>query len=510
MAGGILLAQEKKTKRPNILFAIADDQSFPHAGAYGQMVYKTPVFDSVAKHGILFMNAFAAAPQCSPSRAAILTGRQIWQLEEAGTHSSLFPKKFPVFTEALEQAGYHVGFTGKPWAPGNFKNSGWTKNPVGAEYNKQKLTAKPTTGISNVDYVANFQDFIEQKTGDQPFFFWFGANEPHREYEPGSGGKSGLSLPDIQVPAFLPNTTLVKNDLLDYALEIEWFDKQLGKMLQVLEKAGELDNTIVIITADNGMPFPYAKANMQEFGTHVPLAISGPGITTKGRKVNDLVGLIDIAPTCLEIAGLKAFNGISGKSLLPVFTSAKSGLVDASRQYVLTGRERHSHARTDNMGYPSRAIRTHQYLYIKNYKSERWPLGDPPPTQVVSIVGNPGMKPITEGYEDIDASPTKTAMIKSKIENPLRFRLSFEKRGSEELYDILADPFCMKNLADVVKMKPVLAKLSTQLTELLIAQSDPRALSRGDVFDSYPRYGLMRPFDGFKEREQYNPAFQNK
>ncbi|HVW62284.1 MAG TPA: DUF4962 domain-containing protein, partial [Puia sp.] len=105
-------------KRPNILFAIADDQSYPYASAYGTTGVRTPAFDRVAREGVLFNNAFAAAPQCSPSRAAILTGRNIWQLEEAGTHSSYFPKKFSVFTDALERAGYTIGYTGKPWAPG--------------------------------------------------------------------------------------------------------------------------------------------------------------------------------------------------------------------------------------------------------------------------------------------------------------------------------------------------------------------------------------------------------
>lgn len=163
--------QKTITRPPNILFAIADDQSFPHASIYGQSTFRTPIFDRIASNGILFSNAFVAAPQCSPSRAAILTGRQIWQLEEAGTHSSYFPKKFPVFTDALEGAGYFLGFTGKPWGPGNFKDAGWNRNPVGPEFNKRELASKPTTGISNIDYVANFKDFLDAKPADKPFFF---------------------------------------------------------------------------------------------------------------------------------------------------------------------------------------------------------------------------------------------------------------------------------------------------------------------------------------------------
>jgi hypothetical protein len=129
-------------KHPNILIAIADDQSYPHAGIYGFAETQTPGFDYVAKNGVLFHNAFVAAPQCSPSRAAMLTGKNIWELEEAGTHASNFPKKFKVFTEVLEQQGYFTGYTGKPWGPGNWQISGRKQNPVGKAYNRHQLAKK--------------------------------------------------------------------------------------------------------------------------------------------------------------------------------------------------------------------------------------------------------------------------------------------------------------------------------------------------------------------------------
>lgn len=271
-------------EKPNILFAIADDQSYPYASAYGTKGIRTPAFDEVAKKGILFTNAFVAAPQCSPSRAAILTGKNIWQLEEAGTHSSYFPKKYTVFTDLLEHSGYQIGFTGKPWGPGNWQDAGWSRNPVGPEYNSRKFQKVPASGISKVDYFENFKNFYTQKPDDKSFFFWYGGHEPHRDYEDGSGLKSGMNIADATVPAFLPDVNLVKSDVLDYYLEIEWFDAQLCKMLKFLQEKGELENTIIVVTADNGMSFPYAKANLQEYGTHVPLAICwGKGIS--GQKV---------------------------------------------------------------------------------------------------------------------------------------------------------------------------------------------------------------------------------
>ncbi len=266
----------EKSKQPNILFAIADDQSFPYASAYGKYGVKTPSFDKVAEQGVLFTNAFVAAPQCSPSRAAILTGKNIWQLEEAGTHGSYFPKKFTVFTDLLEKAGYSIGYTGKPWGPGNWSDAGWSRNPVGPEYNEKVFASVPASGISKTDYFENFKEFYSKKTDSSPFFFWYGGHEPHRIYEDGSGLKAGKEISSAEVPSFLPETELVKSDILDYAVEIEWFDTQLGKILQFLDEKGELENTIIVVTADNGMPFPSAKANLQEYGTHVPLAICWP------------------------------------------------------------------------------------------------------------------------------------------------------------------------------------------------------------------------------------------
>ena len=497
----------KTIKRPpNILFAIADDQSFAHVSALGQDIFRTPYFDEVAKRGIMFTNAFVAAPQCSPSRAAMLTGKNIWQLEEAGTHSSYFPKKFPVFTDALESAGYFIGYTGKAWDPGNFENAGWGRNPVGPVYNKRKFDQVPTKGIVITDYASNFGDFLNDKPSDQPFFFWFGSMEPHRVFEAGSGAKAGLKATDSTVPKFLPNNDLVKSDMLDYALEIGWFDKQLGAMIKMLQARGELDNTIIIVTADNGMAFPYAKANLQEYGTHIPLAICGPSINGSSRKVTDLVGMIDLAPTVLDLAGVKHFKGITGKSLMPILQSNSSGLVDPSRSFVLTGRERHTHARPDNLGYPARAIRTQQYLYIKNYAPDRWPAGDPAPIKQIIAEGNTEEKFIG-GYEDIDASPTKTHMIKDRQSFPGLFSLGFEKRNAEQLYDIIKDPYCLKDLANDNKMSTIKSDLKNLLETKLKEQHDPREEGRGDIFEGYPRFGGMRNFDGFKEKGKYNPAF---
>ena len=501
--------EEIRKNPPNILFAISDDQSYPHASAYGAHFVDTPAFDRVAESGILFNNAFAAAPQCSPSRAAILTGRNIWQLEEAGTHGSMFPSKFPVFTDKLEQNGYFIGYTGKPWSPGNWSDSGWARNPVGPEFNMHFFDEVPYSGLSKRDYAANFEAFMQERPEGKPFFFWFGAHEPHRRYEYGSGVMEGKNPDVLTVPPFLPDHEIVRNDVLDYAVEIEWFDTQLQKMLSWLEAAGELENTIVVITSDNGMPFPYAKANLQELGTHVPLAISGPGVKHGGRVVDDLVSLIDMAPTFLDVAGIAYFDGISGRSLLPIFNSDQEGFVDAKREFVLTGRERHTHARPDNVGYPSRSIRTRDYLYVKNFKPDRWPAGNPPP-EVRLPLPERNYKEIVLGFEDIDDSPTKEVMIAKKHLWPELFRIGFEKRPEAQLYYLPDDRWAVNDLSGDSRYTGVLMELDKKLMDILNEQKDPRVLGTGDIFESYPRFGLMRLFPGFSERGAYNPAFMDR
>ena len=494
-----------KTKKPNILFAIADDQSYPYASGYGTTGLNTPAFDKVAKAGILFENAFVGAPQCSPSRAAMLTGKNIWEIEEAGTHASYFPKKFSVYTDLLADVGYTTGFTGKPWGPGNWKDAGWKQNPVGKEYNSKHLKTVPANGIHLTDYFGNFVDFYSQKEKEQPFFFWYGCHEPHRNYEDGSGVSSGKSLDNAVVPSFLPNHELVKSDIADYTLEIEWFDKHLGKMIQFLEEKGELENTIIVVTADNGMPFPSAKANLQEYGTHVPLAVCWPAKMKGNRVVKDLVALIDMAPTFLEIAAVENKPKMSGKSLTKLFFSEDKNY--KHREYVLTGRERHTHARPDNLGYPARAIRTEDYLYVRNFKPSLWPAGDPAPERPKGYVIPKGLKAIAPGFNDVDGSPSKSFLLDEQKKYNEAYNLAYSKRPAEQLYDIKNDPGCIYNIADDVSYASIKNKLSTKLTEQLKIQGDPRVLGSGAVFDSYPRISSMRDFSGFHERGEYNPAF---
>lgn len=484
----------KPEKRPNILFAISDDQSWTFTGANGCNYVNTPSFDRIAREGVNLTHAYCAAPQCSPCRAAILTGRHIWQLEEAGTHASNFPKKFTVFTSLLEGSGYQLGYTGKPWGPGNWEITGWQRNPAGPAFNELKMDAPK--GIANTDYAANFESFFSHREPDKPFFFWFGCHEPHRSYNKGIGAKAGKDPQQVDVPAFLPDTPEIRNDLLDYAVEIEWFDVHLGRIIKLLEEAGELDNTLIVVTSDNGMPFPRAKANLYDYGVRMPLAVRWPGKIKPGRVVDDFISFVDFAPTFLLAAGLTPPEDMTGKSFLNVLQSDQGGVVDPERDKVFTGRERHTHARPDNLGYPSRAVRTNEYLYILNLKPDRWPAGNPTGS------GDP------EGYHDIDGSPSKTFMLENKTKYAKLFALTVGKRPAEELYDMQNDPYCMNNMAEQTGYGQIKNDLRTMLEKALTEQKDPRMLGNGDIFESYPRYSRMRKFEGFKKQGEYNPQYR--
>jgi len=479
--------------RPNIFIAISDDVSFPHASAYGSKMVNTPAFDRVAKSGVLFNNAFCPAPGCSPSRAAFLTGPHIWMIEEAGTHASYFKSQYQTFPEVLGNTGYFVGSVGKGWGPGNFKHHGRATNPAGKPYRQGKG-----------GYVEGFRQFLQERPDDQPFCFWFGSNDAHRSYKKGSGLAKGMTLDQAEVPKFLPDHPDIRSDLLDYAFEVERFDDDCDRMLKMIEAAGELDNTLVIITSDNGMPFPRAKANCYEYGIHMPLAISWKDRVPGERTLDDLVGFVDLTATIYEAAGVASPTDypVVGASLLPELTSSKSGIANPNRSSILCGRERHSSSRYLTLSYPQRAMRTHDYLYIHNFRPERYPAGPARKFDKVTFADDgtilsstPG--PEYGGYHDIDACPSLTFLIEHRDHPEFgRFlNLSVDRRPAEELFDIRKDPDCLINLAGDPKFADVQTDHRERLMSALKATGDARVLNGGDIWETYPRVSSIRWFE---------------
>lgn len=498
LLGATFLASAGLTaQRPNILIAIADDWSFPHASAYGIGWVSTPAFDRVAREGVLFLNAYTPVAKCSASRASLLTGRNPWQLEAGFTHWNFFPPKYRSFIEALAGAGYSTGFTGKGWAPGTaLTQDGAPRALVGRPFQNRKAPP-PTTAISNNDYADNFFDFLEAAPADKPWCFWYGGTEPHRAYEAGSGAAKGGKKTDAirNLPASWPDVEAVRNDLLDYAYEVEHFDTHLGRILAELERRGELDTTLVVVTSDNGMPFPRGKGQCYDLSNHLPLAIRWPaGIPHPGRSIEDYVTLPDLAPTLIEAAGASwesaGMAPTPARSLLPLLSSEKEGRVDPARDHVLVGRERHDPGRPRDQGYPVRGIVADGMLYLRNYEPDRWPSGNP-----------------ETGYLDTDSSPTKSALIRGRRargDDP-HWSIAFGKRPDEELYDLANDPDCVENVVGQLNHAGTRFTLADRMLAELKAQRDPRvAGSEPDIFDTYP---FANPdFIGFYERYQAGEA----
>jgi len=468
------VATDEVNSRPNILLAITDDQSWMHAGAYGDKATETPAFDRVAREGVLFHYAYCAAPSCAPSRAALLTGRYIWELEEGGVLFGILQPKFNVFTHGLEDAGYQTAATGKTWGPGRL-GEGWDRPLFQKQYNRRKL-AHRRPGRSSNDYAANFADFLEQRDKGKPFLFWLGTSEPHQSYDVGAWKEAGKELEQACLPGCLPDHPVTRGEILDYGLEIEHFDRHLGRVLKLLEEAGELDNTLILVTSDHGNPLPRSKCNLYDSGTRVPLAVRLPERIPGGRTVDDFVSLVDVAPTLLDLADVDIPKEISGRSLWPVLASQSSGRVDAERDMVVTAFERHIICRRDGVGYPMRGIRTHRWAYIRNYEPARWPAGDP------------DFNSSHQGfYGDVDHGASKRLMIDQADDARVRpyFLRAFGRRPAEELYDMQADPHQLRNLAEVEAHAAIKRELRARLQEFLKRQGDPR--QRGETpWDEYP------------------------
>ena len=463
-------------KRPNILFALADDWG-QHASAYGTPVLKTPTFDRIAKSGLLFHHAYVSSPSCTPSRAAIMTGQFHWRLEAAANLHSIFPDRFVTFPELLKKSGYQIGHHSKTWGPGRAETRG--RQPTGPRFK-------------------SFQAFMDQRDSDKPFCFWLGTSDPHRGYKLDSGKKSGMDLSKIKVPIYFPDSETIRGDIADYFFEVQRFDALVGKAIKLLEKEGQLDNTIVVMSGDHGMPFPRCKSNLYDSGTRVPLAIMWPkGIKKPGRKLSEFVSMTDLAPTFLTVADVEIPKKTTGRSLTDLFENKKPEQ-PIDRSFVLVGKERHvpSQEKPNMGGYPSRAIRTEKFMLIRNFEPDRWPCGTPN-YKNAAITG--------AWYSDTDNSPTKTYIIKNKDKDDLHrhlYRCAFGKRPPFELYDMQKDPDQIRNVVNDRTYTEDLARLEKKLNEELKKTKDPRVMGKGHLFDKYPYSGGAPKFPGFKRKRK--------
>lgn len=462
--------------RPNILFAIADDWGWPHAGAYDDPVVKTPTFDRLAAEGALFQHAYVSSPSCTPSRGAILTGQWHWRLEGAGNLWSVLPDKFDTYPELLERAGYETGSKSKGWGPGRTETRG--RHPAGAP-------------ISSPDPEA-LRDFIAKVPAGKPWCFWLGSHDPHRGFIKDSGAKSGMDLSKIKLFGHFPDSLEVRGDVADYYLEVQRFDRVVGEAIAALEACGQLDNTIIVMTGDHGMPFPRCKSNNYDSGARVPLAVRWPKNVKAGTVVTKFVSLIDLAPTFYEATGVAIPEVVTGRSLLPLL----AGKDTSDRSYVLHGKERHvpGQEAPDMGGYPTRALRTDDFLYLHNFFPDRWPAGTPHYQKAA----------FTNAWlADCDNGPTKSYIFSNRdMDDQHRqfYQLSFGKRPADELYDLKKDPDQLVNVAADPAHAATLKRLKERLFAELEKSGDPRVTGTGPDFDQFPYLGGAPQFPRVADR----------
>lgn len=509
----LLIGAASADERPNIVFAFADDWG-RYAGAYAEIepggpsdIVKTPNFDRLATEGVLFTQAYVNAPSCTPCRSSLLSGQYFWRTGRAAIlQGAIWDDAIPSYPLILEKSGYAIGHTYKVWSPGTPANQ-----PYGAKRTQFTPAGRKFNGFSQFveksdDKIAaksellgevrgNFDAFLKTVDQEQPFCYWFGPTNCHRKWIKGSGKSHwGLEPNDLQgkLPGFLPDVHEVRQDFCDYLGEAQAFDAGLGVLLEELDRRGLAENTIVVVSGDHGIPgIPRGKCNLYDLGTQVPLVVRWPKIAGSGLVVDDFVCLPDLAPTFVEAAKLAPPSVMTGRSLLPVLNAKKSGLVDATRDHVIVGRERHvARARPGNLPYPQRAIRTKDYLYIRNFKPERYPMGIAPGFGAEGEM--PKWQPLQENtfvaFGDLDASPTKAWMLTNTDQPAVadQIQLTFGLRPEEELFNIATDPDHLNNLASDPKHAGIKVKLSSRLLEVLRSTGDPRVTGDGDTYDKQP------------------------
>lgn len=506
-------------KRLNILFCFADDWG-RYASIYSKIdgrpspndVVKTPTLDRLAAEGVTFRNAFVNAPSCTPCRSALTSGQYFFR---TGLGAILLGAKWdaaiPTFPLLLKDSGYHIGKSHKVWSPGT---------PVDAPYGGQThayesagpgivnysegATAVAARGQRTVEdhrrqvlqqVTENFTSFLaDNKNAAAPWCYWFGPTNVHRAWVKGSGKALwGIEPDDLKgkLPAFLPDVPEVREDFADYLGEIQALDAGIGALVTHLEKIGELENTLIVCSGDHGAPgFPHGKCNLYDFGVGVALIARVPG-GKGGRVCDDFVNLMDLAPTYLEVGGVAIPDVMTGRSLWNVLKSDQSGLVDPARTWVVTGRERHvAAAREENLPYPQRSFRTKDFLYIRNFQPDRWPMGTPGATEEAALKGN-----TFAAFADMDASPTKTWLIQHRDDPDAKkfYDFAFAKRPLEELYDLKKDPDQTTNVADDPAYTSQKQELAERLLKTLADAKDPRVTGDGSTFDKSPYADAVGP-----------------
>lgn len=448
----LLASALRAADKPNLLIVLSDDHSYPYLGCYGSDFIKTPNLDRFASQGMRFDRCFTSAPQCVPSRSAIVTGRSPVG-NRITRFSSPLPRDVKTLPELLKPAGYYTGICRR-----NFHLDG------SPQYAQIHDAHQMRTFQDRVDYLdANslrrqtpekVNEFLD-KAGQQPWFLWVSFNDPHHPWD-ADATQPPVDPQKIQLPAHLPDVPGMRQSLAAYLTEIQRADEEFQWILDILEKRGLSHNTLILFMGDNGMAFPHGKGSLYDPGLNVPLLARWPAVLKPGQSNRHLISGEDLTPTMLQAAGAQIPRDITGQSFLKLLQG------DASfkpRQHLFA--ERGPHGSGPYMGpgaksstYDlSRCVRTDQHKLIYNFTPHM-------EYSPVDSAGHDYWKNITAAHAAGSLAPE---LSKTYFSNP---------RPIIELYDLDADPSELHNLAGKPELAKIQSRMQRALAEYMIVNYD--------------------------------------
>ncbi len=410
-----VFAGQAEPVQPHIILIIGDDISYDDFGCYGNPNIRTPNIDKLAAAGLRFTNAYLTTSSCSPTRCSMITGRYPHNTGAPELHMAL-PKGQVMFPAILKQAGYYTAAAGK-WHLGNYAKGAFDNVVGGGPGGEER-----------------WLQCLQQRPKDKPFFMWFAAFDAHRDWQPDKQAKPHTPQ-DAVIPPYLIDTPGSRKDMAQYYDEVQRLDRYTGDVVKELKDQGVLDNTIIIFMADNGRPFPRCKTRLYDSGIKTPLVIHWPGgLKQEGQVCHSLVSVIDIAPTLLELAGLKQPPSFQGVSMAALLADTSTTI----RKYAFAEHNWHGQIAHE------REVRHGEYVYIRNAHP-----------QLPQICGLDPQCPQKELRNLAKAGKLTPAQM-----DPL-----LAPRPAEELFNVGKDPHQLKNLAGNPEHREVLANLRKLLDE---------------------------------------------
>lgn len=428
---------------PNFVMILIDDLGWNDVGAYGNQTVQTPHIDSLAAQGARFDAALLTTSSCSPSRASLMTGRYPHSTGAQELHSPL-PANQILFPTLLREAGYFTGAAGK-----------WHLGDAAARQFDRHYPHTERTGA------ADWIRVLRERPRGRPFFLWLASRDPHRPWKELKRRRHAPQ--DIDVPPYLADTPATRNELARYYDSISGIDDRVGDVLAELERQGVANDTVVIVSSDNGRPFPRAKATLFDSGVRTPFIVRWPGRVAPGAVREHLISAVDLAPTLLELAGVALPSSMQGIS----FARALRAPDIETREYAFLERNWHG-----TYAY-ERGVRSRNHLYLRN---------------VYPRVGECTTAPLSQSA----ASQDLVALLRSNGLTPEQAQCFTTHRPIEALYDVNRDPYSFVNLAADPRHTAELERMRGALDRWVDETEDRLAVERCDQPKQIPCKALLK------------------